>query len=92
VLIASVKNSFTDNSVRGKPYSALVSSEVKLCSGLLTSNDSQNAKEFVSVFQQRCEHKASHCNKSYRLPEIEHALWFMSLRTLKRFKRAHLLM
>lgn len=49
-----------------------------------------NTEEFVSVFQQRCEHKASR-NKSYRLPEVERALWFMSLRTLKRSKRVPLL-
>lgn len=67
--------------------------KVKLCSDILTSNNFfLNAEEFVSVFQQRCEHKASQCNKSYRLPEIEHALWFMSLRTLKRFMRVPLLM
>lgn len=49
------------------------------------------AKEFVSVFQQRCEHKAAQCNEPYGLPEAEHALWFVSLRTLKRSKRVPLL-
>lgn len=35
-----VQGYFTDNSVREKPYSPRMSSEVKLCSGMLTSNNS----------------------------------------------------
>lgn len=35
-----VKDYFTDSSVREKPYSPRTSSEVKLCSGMLTRNDS----------------------------------------------------
>lgn len=42
-----------------------------------------NAEEFVSVFQQRCEHKACQCNKSYRLPEIEHALVVYEFKNIK---------
>lgn len=35
-----IKDYFADNSVREKPYSPRTSSEVKLCSGMFTSNNS----------------------------------------------------
>lgn len=70
-----------------------MSSEVRLHSGVLTRNYSFSwvLKNLFLSFN-RGEHKSSLCNTSCRLTELEHALWFMHLRSLKKLKRVSLLM
>lgn len=68
----------SENSVREERCSPLMSSEVKLHSGMLTRTYSFPwvLKNLFLSFN-RGEHKSSLCNTSYRLTELEHALWFM---------------
>lgn len=73
-----VRDYFRESRVREKPHPPLMSSAVKLHSGMLTRNYSFSwvLKNLFLSFN-RGERKSSLCNTSYRLTELEHALWFM---------------